>query len=232
MRLYCDAEMEQSTKLRSRWTIVISGWCTKLGDMKNFMPKPKQYLAKHLLFVALYRILNIRESSFTWFELRLAMKSYDVSRFFLQIAIAEKEKTDEMIGFLLLVLSNIAVQRISHSILIFWCQQALLESIAKRFMLRFGKLKKLRGIPSPSLNQNYCCTESEKLIPSIFCWNHYLTWKCSARSMPQHYIVRCLRPLPRMLTCRLFHDELFILPESPRDDGTSLNIIKTTNLFQ
>ncbi len=129
-------------------TIVIPADATSLEDIEKLYTEAKEYLGGNFDFLlhSIGMSPNIRKGrSYGDLNYEWAMKSYDVSSvsFHKMMQVAEKQDVMNEWGSIV-GLSYIAAQRIFPFYTDMADAKALLESIARGYGYRFGKLKKVR----------------------------------------------------------------------------------------
>ncbi len=129
-------------------TIVIPADATSLEDIEKLYTEAKEYLGGNFDFLlhSIGMSPNIRKGrSYGDLNYEWAMKSYDVSAISFHKMMQVAEKQDVMNEWGSIVgLSYIAAQRIFPFYTDMADAKALLESIARGYGYRFGKLKKVR----------------------------------------------------------------------------------------
>lgn len=129
-------------------TIVIPADATSLEDIEKLYTEAKEYLGGNFDFLlhSIGMSPNIRKGkSYGDLNYEWAMKSYDVSAisFHKMMQVAEKQDAMNEWGSII-GLSYIAAQRVFPFYTDMADAKALLESIARGYGYRFGKLKKVR----------------------------------------------------------------------------------------
>jgi len=193
-------------------TIVIPADATSLEDIEKLYAEAKEYLGGNFDFLlhSIGMSPNIRKGrSYGDLNYDWAMKSYDVSAISFHKMMQVAEKKDVMNEWASIVgLSYIAAQRIFPFYTDMADAKALLESIARGYGYRFGKLKKVRV---NSISQSPTKTTAGTGIggfDSFFNFAESLSplGNASAESCAD-YIVAMFSDFTRMVTMQnLFHD--------------------------
>jgi len=193
-------------------TIVIPADATSLEDIEKLYAEAKEYLGGNFDFLlhSIGMSPNIRKGrSYGDLNYDWAMKSYDVSAISFHKMMQVAEKKDVMNEWASIVgLSYIAAQRIFPFYTDMADAKALLESIARGYGYRFGKLKKVRV---NTISQSPTKTTAGTGIggfDSFFNFAESLSplGNASAESCAD-YIVAMFSDFTRMVTMQnLFHD--------------------------
>jgi enoyl-[acyl-carrier protein] reductase I len=193
-------------------TIVIPADATSLEDIEKLYAEAKEYLGGNFDFLlhSIGMSPNIRKGrSYGDLNYDWAMKSYDVSAISFHKMMQVAEKKDVMNEWASIVgLSYIAAQRIFPFYTDMADAKALLESIARGYGYRFGKLKKVRV---NTISQSPTKTTAGTGIDGFDSFYNFAEslsplGNATAESCAD-YIVTMFSDLTRMVTMQnLFHD--------------------------
>jgi enoyl-[acyl-carrier protein] reductase I len=193
-------------------TIVIPADATSLEDIEKLYAEAKEYLGGNFDFLlhSIGMSPNIRKGrSYGDLNYDWAMKSYDVSAISFHKMMQVAEKKDVMNEWASIIgLSYIAAQRIFPFYTDMADAKALLESIARGYGYRFGKLKKVRV---NTISQSPTKTTAGTGIGGFDSFYNFAEslsplGNASAESCAD-YIVAMFSDFTRMVTMQnLFHD--------------------------